>query len=330
MNMRICVIGDFSNNLDEGYKNIAHYLTKELSNHHEILKLNVKKIFTFEFWQDLENFSPQIVHYLTAPTISSFFVLKLISIRLKNTKTVMSALHPQLFPFSDNLIRFLKPDKMLIQSYEDKIRFEKAGLNVKFLSNGVDINKFVEINPEMRQLLRKKYGIRKDTFVILHVGHIRQGRNLQIIPKIVGKDDQVLIVASTYMKSNKSIYDELKKAGCTIWMGYMENIEQVYAICDCYVFPVLNNKSILTPLSVLEAMSCNIPVVTTKFAGLSAFFEEGAGFYFAESENDFSNAIKDLKSEPIKKFKNREKVLAFSWKNIAEQVVEIYEEMSKK
>lgn len=328
--MRICVIGDFSNNLDEGYKNIAHYLAKELSNHHEVLKLNVKKILTFKFWQDLENFDPQIVHYLTAPTTLSFFVLKLISIKLKNTKTIMSALHPQLFPFSDNLIRFLKPDKMLIQSYEDKIRFEKVGFSVEFLSNGVYINKFKEVTPETKQLLRRKYGIEKDKFVVLHVGHIRQVRNLQMIPKVVGEDDQVLIVASTYMKSNKLIYDELTEAGCTIWMGYMENIEHAYAICDCYIFPVLNNKSILTPLSVLEAMSCNIPVVTTKFAGLLTFFEEGHGLYFAESENDFYTAIRDIKSGKTKILKNREKVLAFSWKNIAEQVVEIYEEMSKK
>lgn len=326
--MKICVVGDFSNNLDEGYKNIAYYLTKELSSQHEILKLNVKKICTFEFWKSLRHFNPEIVHYLTAPTISSFVVLKLISIQCKNAKTIMSALHPKLIAHSDNLIRFLKPDKMLIQSYEDKVRFEKAGMDVKLLSNGVDTEKFSEIAPEIKEMLRKEYGINKDKFTILHVGHIRQVRNLQILPKIVEKNDQILIVASTYMKLNKLIHNELKKSECIIWIGYMENIEKVYAMCDCYVFPVLNGQSILTPLSVLEAISCNIPVVTTKFAGLSTFFKEGDGLYFTESENDFSNAIKEIKDNKKDKIRNREKVLSYSWKNIAKQVDEIYEEIS--
>lgn len=325
--MKICVVGDFSNNLDEGYKNIAHYLTKELSSQHDILKLNVKKIYTFEFWKNLRHFNPQIVHYLTAPTISSFFVLKLISIHCRNTKTIMSALHPQLVAYSNNLIRFLKPDVMLIQSNEDKIRFENIGMNIRLLSNGVDTDKFTEITSETKKMLRKKYGIDKDKFVVLHVGHIRQVRNLQILPKIVEKNDQVLIVASTYMKLNKPIHDELKNDGCIIWMGYIENIENIYAMCDCYVFPVLNGQSILTPLSVLEAMSCNIPVVTTKFAGLSTFFEKSDGLYFAESEIDISNAIKNIKNNKIDKCNNRDAVLSYSWKNIAKQVGETYEQI---
>lgn len=326
--MKICVVGDFSDNLDEGYKNIAHYLTNELSNQHEIMKLNVKKIYTFEFWKSLGHFDPEMVHYLTAPTILSFVVLKLISIKCKNAKTIMSALHPQLIAYSDNLIRFFKPDKILIQSYEDEIRFKKAGINVRLLSNGVDTEKFTEITPETKKMLRKEYSIDEDKFTVLHVGHIRQVRNLQILPKIVEKNDQILIVASIYVKLNESIHSELKKSGCIIWTGYLKDIENVYAMCDCYVFPVLNNQSILTPLSVLEAMSCNIPVVTTKFAGLSTFFKEGDGLYFAESENDFSNAIKDIKANKKDKIWNREKVLSYSWKNIAEQVGEIYEEMS--
>lgn len=327
--MRICVVGDFSNNHDEGFKNIAFYLTKEISKKHEVLKLNIKKIYTLEFWRELKKFNPQLIHHLTAPTVYSFIVLKLISTQCKNAKTIMSSLHPQLFQLSEKLIPYVKPDLMLIQSQEDKIRFEKLGVSVKFLPNGVDNQKFIPVSQEIKIELRKKYGIDKEKFTILHVGHIRLVRNLQILPNIVEKTDQVLIVASTYMKLDTSIYNDLKNAGCIIWLGYLESIEEIYSMCDCYVFPVSKKHSILTPLSVLEAMSCNIPVITNKFAGLETFFNEGDGLYFAEREEDFINLINDLKNLKSEKVENRKKISSFSWISIAKQMDEIYENTAK-
>lgn len=324
--MKICVIGDFSSNQDEGFKNIAFYLTREISKENQVLKLNIKKI-NLEFWKNLKNFNPDIIHYLTAPTTSSFILMKLISIRQKNARTIMSALHPQLSKFSEKLIPYFKPDMILVQSNDDKIKFERLGFNVKFLSNGVDNEKFINVTSETKKKLRERYGIDKEKFTILHVGHIIPERNLQLLPKIINKTDQALIIASTYMKMDQGIYNSLKNNGCIIWSGYLENIEEVYAMCDCYVFPVSKGHSILTPLSVLEAMSCNIPVITTKFAGLAAIFEEGNGLYFAEHEEDYNKAIKEIKSNESEKIDNRRKVSLYSWKNIADKLVEIYGEV---
>ena len=50
---------------------------------------------------------------------------------------------------------------------------------------------------------------------------------------------------------------------------------------DLYVFPVVNNtEAIDMPLSVLEAMSCSLPVISTRFGGLVDYFEEDTGFRY--------------------------------------------------
>ena len=73
------------------------------------------------------------------------------------------------------------------------------------------------------------------------------------------------------------------------------NIEEVYALSDCYVFPTppMNKiNSIEIPLSVLEAMACNLSVITTKFGALPKVFEEGDGLIFVDDGEDGERAIR--------------------------------------
>ncbi len=72
--MVICLIGDFSANMDEGYKNVCHYLAKELESHHIVIKLDVKKISSLNFWKTVINAHPHIAHLITQPTSVSLFV----------------------------------------------------------------------------------------------------------------------------------------------------------------------------------------------------------------------------------------------------------------
>ena len=320
------MVGDFSENLDEGYKNITFHIADELSDHHKIMKLNIKEIFSIDFWKDVRNFdSPQIIHHLTAPTLLSFIVLKILALYWRDAKTITSALYPNLSSFSKKFVPLFKPDLILAQSYESDRMFRDLGCRTKFLSNSVDIEKFVPVTKNVKEKLREKYGIEKDKFVILHVGHLMKRRNLQIFDRIQNEDNQVVIVGSKYVTTDQKLYQHLTDRGCIIYMGYFKNIEEVYALSDCYIFPVIKGGSILTPLSVMEAMSCNLPVITRDFDGLTRIFSEGEGLIYAKNDEDFIRAI-DKINKGIE-VKTREKVLPYSWKNIAIELEEIYNEI---
>ena len=321
--MNVCVLGDFSENLDEGYKNITFRIADELSGRHKIIKLNIKKIFSIDFWKDVRNSPhPQIIHHLTAPTLKSFLVLKILALYWRDAKTITSALYPNLSSLSKMFVPLFKPDLILTQSYESDRMFMDLGCRTRFLSNGVDIEKFVPVSKNVKEKLREKYRIDKEKFVVLHIGHIKEDRNLQIFNTIQGGDTQGVIVGSKYININREIWQDLENKGCKVYLGYIKRIEEIYALSDCYIFPVKKNHTILTPLSVMEAMSCNLPVITRKFSGLTRIFRDGDGLIYVENDEDFIHAIDRIKNGM--EVKTREKVLPYSWKNIAIELDKIY------
>jgi hypothetical protein len=71
-------------------------------------------------------------------------------------------------------------------------------------------------------------------------------------------------------------------------------------LADVYVFPnfVDREDTILSaidiPLSVPGAMSCNLPVITTRFGGLDRLLEDRSGLFFVEDANKTVDAQGDL------------------------------------
>ena len=75
----------------------------------------------------------------------------------------------------------------------------------------------------------------------------------------------------------------------------------------------------------MEGMSCNLPVITRDFDGLTRIFSEGDGLIYAKDDEDFIRAIDRI--EKGMEVKTREKVLPYSWKNIGMELDEIYNEI---
>lgn len=84
-----------------------------------------------------------------------------------------------------------------------------------------------------------------------------------------------------------------------------------------------NTSAIEIPLTVLEAMACNLPVITDRFGGLPDLFQPGDGFYFTSNENDMVNIVLELckKRPPVK---TRDRVNELSWENVAGRLTKIY------
>jgi len=329
--MRICLIGEYNNILDEGMKNVAFHLSRELSKHHEVLSLHVKNLYSFNFWRTLKRFDPEIIHYVPGITILSLFVMKILSLYSRDVKTVISAMLPEFSPISTRFISLLKPNLILTQSQETENKLRSLGCRVEFLPCGVDTEKFTPVNPEIKAKLRRKYNIDDDEFVILHVGSIKPGRGVQILTKLQSEDTQVLVISAVSVGISREMVQLLRKAGCLVWTEYFENINEIYGLADCYIFPVAPVKntlgratadSIEMPLTVLEAMACNLPVIATKFGALPRAFKEGDGLFFVENENDIFQALEEIRNGI--KIKTREKVLPYSWKNVVRRLDEIY------
>jgi glycosyltransferase involved in cell wall biosynthesis len=327
--MKICLLGEYSGDLDEGMRKVSFHFAEELSKEHQVLTLDLRGTFTKTFWKDIKNLNPEIIHYIHGPSIKSFILLKIISLNCRDAKTIMSAMHPCLTLLSEQFISLFKPELMLTQSFGSENIFKKCGCKTKFLPCGVDTAKFTPFTARDKEDLREKYGIDKEKFVILHAGSIKEGRNVPLMEKLQEGNNQVIIVGAVSTGIDKNLAHKLEQSGCLVLTRYFENIEEIYALSDCYLFPTLagnKSNSIEMPLSVLEAMSCNLPVITTEFGALPRVFEEGDGLFFVKNKDNIINSLNKIKDETME-LKTREKVLPFSWEAVSKKLENIYESL---
>lgn len=331
--MRICLLGDISGNSDEGMKNVSRHLCHELSKRHDVLPVIPRKAASRSHLKRVQKFEPDIIHYVHGPSMRSFIVVKYLARHCKGAKTVMSATRPELSILSKRMVPLLKPDLILVQSYQNEGLFTKLGCRTEFLPNGVDITKFLPVSSDEKVELRLKHGIDPERYIILHIGGIKANRNVGILSELQQGNNQVVVIGSTSLPMDDDIYKSLVESGCIVWRKYFENINEIYSLADCYVFLVVrkgNHRNsvfektgcIDMPLTVMEAMACNLPVITTKLGALPRMFTEDDGLFFTEADEDILQKLNTIKAGV--EVRTRKKVLAYSWENIGEKLEQIY------
>ena len=72
---------------------------------------------------------------------------------------------------------------------------------------------------------------------------------------------------------------DLEAAGVRVLRENLPAIHELYQLADVYLFPVQRADAAMEiPLSVLEAMAVNLPIITTPFGRLTELFEGGRLF----------------------------------------------------
>lgn len=321
--MRVCVVGDFSLNLDEGLKNVAHHVADSIAAipTMHVLRVNNREL-RLKTVRGMRRFNPEVVHYVPGPTNLSLLFLKFLSLYLRgNPKIFLSALHPTFNDIVFTATRF-EPCCVFSSSINFKQRMERIGVRSELLPNGVDVNKFAPVSASEKKKLRTKYGLRDDEFTILHVGHLIENRSLHHLLSLPGSN-QIVVVASEYIDVKPELLASLNAGGCTVFRGYFPHIEEFYQLADCYFFPVKNEKTILCPLSIMEAMACNLPVVTAELEGIVTFFGNVPGLMVVREGSDFARQVDAVRKGEVT-IKTREEIQHFSWENIAQQIAKVY------
>lgn len=322
--MNICIIGQNFGEFNEGMRNITHHISRSLAKHCNIFNLYQRDAFALTKLLSLYRFKPDVIHYLHGPSLQTFCILKWLSVLYPKAKTVVSATQPKMLKTLLSTLPLLKPTLVLVQSRETADLFRKFGCDIAFFPNGVDIDKFKPVSIKEKMALREKYSVGKDRFVILHIGSLRSSRNLQILSKLQRNSRvQIVLLGSMHVHEDFSLTDKVMSSGVKIIKEFIPNVEELYQLSDCYIFPVVDDLGAIEfPLTVLEAMACNIPVVTTRFKSLPYFLTAGEGLYFYDNEQELVQYINQIMSGVRTSL--RERVLPFSWDNIAKALENIY------
>ena len=196
------------------------------------------------------------------------------------------------------------------------------GERVSYLKAGVDTTHFIPVNQSEKEHLRKKYGLPTDKVIVLHVGHLNTGRNVGQLLKLDDRFHGVLVTSTlTAHAQDENLRKQLvQKENITLIDHYLPDIQEMYQLSDVYLFPVADyGRCIDSPLSVMEAAACNLPVVTTTFGELKELIG-CEGFYEIKSfAPDQLNALLFRAFQEGKQ--PRDSVLEYDWDASVKQLL---------
>ena len=331
---RICLIGEaMAPPLDEGRKKLVYALGRSLAEMAEVRCLfagagadsldgaiaipDSRLLLNRALVREIRAFKPDTVCYVpyASGTLFSFLRCALLQAAWPTARYAIIVLQPRDHgPLSRRLISWLRPDVVFVQEETSKRHFEDLGCRVRFLASGVDLDEFSPLTEDARGELRSTWGFDESDFVVLHVGHIKEGRNVAALAAL-GEAYRTVVVGSTSTRQDARLAASLRSAGVLVLDEYIADIRSLYRAADCFVFPVESPRdSIGVPLSVLEAMACNTRVVSTPFGGLPTLFPEGGGLLYANARS-LAERLRDVRD--ISNVQTREMVSAYPWSAMA-------------
>ncbi|UCF05933.1 MAG: glycosyltransferase family 4 protein [bacterium] len=255
------------------------------------------------------------VIYIPSSGLTGFGLWRSLVIRsLSKSPTITIALQERRVGTLHTLIsQFGCPDIVLTPVNGLIAKLDKLGINVDFIMPGYDDRIFKAVSKEVKMQLRKKYNLPPDRYLVLHVGHIRESRNMQIFLQYRRWGADILPVIKAG-EVDPSWRDRLRNAGVIVIDEYIEHMNELYQVADCYLFPVHCRTGALEfPLSVIEASACNLPVLTTRFGALPDVIGETDGFRYFSAATEVPGLLAALRMVPAE---TRELVKDFTWEMV--------------
>ena len=227
--------------------------------------------------------------------------------------------------FTDKLITINKED------YERAKQFSlrKNGKVYYVPGVGIDLEKIQNIKVDIKQK-KKELGIPEKVPVLLSVGELNKNKNhgivLQALSNLTDKKFIYLICGRGCLQTElEKKVKEYKLSNKVKLLGYRKDVIEILKISDFFIF---TSKREGLPVSILEAMACDLPVIASNVRGNRDLIDKENLFEPDDIEvliKILKTKLKDFENGKLQKvqYKNLEQ---YSLKNVLKQMAEIYKE----
>jgi glycosyltransferase involved in cell wall biosynthesis len=201
--------------------------------------------------------------------------------------------------------------------------------------NGFDSD-FAVLSTEAIQSIRQAYQISPQQFCILHVGSNHPRKNILTVLKTLsvlkeqGLPVQLLKAGAAFNSDQQAFIREHQLAGSIRYLGKPDKatLVQIYNAADVLVSPSLSEGFGIT---ILEAMACGTPVITSNVTSLPEVVGNGGILVDPEDVAAIVQAVctllKDSAYRQTLIERGFARVKAFSWEKTAEQVAQVYQNL---
>lgn len=327
----IVLSNSLTDSADEGGLKLATSLVKRLENAYIVTydrkselsdeHLEINKFMLNRRLISIIRQKKQPVLYIPFPAPSFSMALRIFIVSLfarYGLRVVLVRQYP-MSKLAKLLVKLSKAELVVFSGRAKEFYSKLVTNNINYLRTGVDTKKFLPVSEERTKQLKIKYGFDADRPLILHVGHMKDGRNVKELMKLDEKY-QILLVVSTLSKErqNAELKEKLlSKPNIKIIDTYIPCIEEIYQMCDAYFFPVTEQGHCIDiPLSCMEAAACNKPVIATDYGEMREFVSKP---YFYKITDFSQSALNALVQTALsdKNCNSREQVLEYDWDRAA-------------
>lgn len=239
--------------------------------------------------------------------------------------------------WSDSFMNILSHHIIAVSSSTKKFLLKWEHIPMKKVSvviNGVDTNRF-HPQPGKRDHAIKKWGLPRDKIIIGGVGRLHFSKNyhlfLKIAANIINKQKNVHFVIAGNGPDEKELKQFSSKLGISSkvsFLGYIRDLTDFYPAIDIFL---LTSRYEGTPMTVLEAMACHIPIIAPAIDGIMEVLKNGESAMLCSSgdERQFVEKLSFMIENPDRNRLLAKKALHdvrsnFSAERMARQVEQIY------
>ena len=205
------------------------------------------------------------------------------------------------FLFSSKVI-FVSESVMRKSIQEKLLKSDKAVLLGSGSFNGVDTDKFSPIEYEQKKILRKKWNIPENDFVICTIGRICKDKGIIELKNIIEKNKftsiKFILVGRIEDELSRRIIDDFKKYSNFSYIEYTLDIHEIFQLSDLHLF--LSHREGFGNVAI-EAAACGTPTFAYDIVGVKDSVKEGISgkhFKFKETE-EILYAIENFKNSNI-------------------------------
>ena len=228
--------------------------------------------------------------------------------------------------------RYIGVSEKLTEYLASQVKISKKKLVT--ILNGVDTQRFVPWESKQKENARKTFGLSNGDKILGTVCRLDPVKNLELLigsmPAIckVIPNCKALIVGDGPAESQlRNLAQALGLNSKVIFPGRSSEIESVLPIFDLYVNTSLSEG---TSMTILEAMSCGLPVVASDVGGNSRLVDNSNGSLFgARDREGFEQKVVDLlindgSLAELGKASRRKAETNFSFDRVVKQYEELY------
>jgi len=155
---------------------------------------------------------------------------------------------------------------------------------VHLIPNSVDTSRFMPVEFSQKDLLRKKLNLPQNATIAIYTGRLVSYKGLPLLLKVWAEirhkhENILLLLAGTGGLDIHNCEHELREyvkvhglENQVVFTGTVQNVPEYLQASDLFVFPTENDAF---PSSIVEAMACGLPVVSTPVGAIKTIITDG-------------------------------------------------------